>query len=861
MKRMRKNHESTKREGRFKREQEDVMPNSKLKPLLRRCFACAAVIVVFFTTYSMILPAITASIPTCGVEEHVHSSECYRIEKKLICENTDPEHVHSEECYSKREVLSCGKEEHVHFDECFADVGEPENKAGENTSGESKQGDRNSTDAPPYAEIDPTDPSEPGGSSDINPTDWEGLTDLVAYLDAVGGKVTDVLYDRDNKEVEFISEASGGGYTYHWEMRSPIVAKGQYYYFLPKGMKVLENFREGKIVIRSGVEIGTYKVSADSTFIKFDFDEIVEDYRDIVGIINMSVEFEEQISSAIEKSGYYVGENGEFDGYFHFNIKLQIPADREGVPKREWKVSDYSRIKYTSWKYDFSDEINAENMHVYITYGDIQRREIFNVDKVYNDNSQDIAYYLDPDTKDITLVNRCYCNKSTEEDSEERGLHCVYVDDNGKCKCPHEHLHTGWCSCWSLGSNSTVDIEYRTALGPDGMPITSDQNAIAKNGTGTYINDAILTESHKNNSGEIVSSELDAETQVTYSAFFDKKETELGSRQNNYVSTFTVEFNKEKADISKFDTDDDGAYDNCVVLTDEMNNLRYTNNMVITAEDIDNNEIILEKGTDYTVEVITNEDNRGDKLLIKLLKLGRYKYKVEYDAQMIGDSDSKSVRIENSISCELYSGGKHSDHTSVHTETYATPKFTYGRTGEYDDEWAARLYEINITKVDINVPDKTLEGAEYRLCSSDDEEIATAITDENGKCTFSTKSSGLSFVLNLDTMYYIQEKTAPQGYTLDTRKYWFYFSRERNNGLEDALIEDYPDSIITYQPPDSDTGDYILDMTLEDEELFTLPETGSWGTEMIISVGVLLLVAAAGCIILRLHKKEGAETP
>ncbi len=83
----------------------------------------------------------------------------------------------------------------------------------------------------------------------------------------------------------------------------------------------------------------------------------------------------------------------------------------------------------------------------------------------------------------------------------------------------------------------------------------------------------------------------------------------------------------------------------------------------------------------------------------------------------------------------------------------------------------------------------------------------------------------------------------------------------RNNGLEDALIEDYPDSIITYQPPDPDTGDYILDMTLEDEELFTLPETGSWGTEMIISVGVLLLVAAAGCIILRLHKKEGAETP
>ncbi len=850
MKRMRKNHESTKRERKYKNEQDDVLSSSKLKPLLRRCFACAAVIVVFFTTYSMILPAITASIPTCGIEEHVHSSECYRVEKKLVCENTDPEHVHSEECYSKRDVLACGKEEHVHFDECFAEVGATENKVGESASGESKQGTGDNPDAPPYAEIDPTDPSEPGGNESFNPEDLANLTSLTEYLEKVGGEVKSTLFDSDNHEVEFISEASGRGYSYHWEMRSPIVAKGQYYYYLPKGMKVLEDFREGKIVIRSGVEIGTYKVSDDSTYILFNFDEIVENYRDIVGIINMSVEFEEQISSAIEKSGYYIGENGEFDGYFHFNIKLQIPGDREGVPKREWKVSDYSRIKYTSWKYDFSDEINAENMHVYITYDDNPKREIFNVDKVYNDSSQDIAYYLDPDTKDITLVNRCYCNNTSKEAENDAGKQCVYVDDKGNCACPHEHLHSGWCSCWSLGENSTIDIEYKTALGPDGLPITSDQNAIAKNGTGTYINDAILTESHKNASGDIVASELDAETQVKYSAFFEKKETELGSRLNNYVSTFTIEFNKEKADISKLDTDGDGAYDNSVILTDEMRNLKYAHKIEIVAEDMDNNRITLENGTDYTIEVIPNEnDVRGDTLLIKLLKLGRYKYTVEYDAQMVGDSDNKTVRIENNISCELYSGGSH----SVHTETYATPKFSYGRTGEYDDEWAARLYEINITKVDINVPDKTLEGAEYRLCSSDDEEIATAVTDDSGKCTF--------FVLSLDTMYYIQEKTAPPGYSLDTRKYWFYFSKERNSGLESDLTSKYPDSIITYQPPDSETGDYELNMTLEDEEIFTLPETGSWGTEMIISVGVLLLAAAAGCIILKLHKKEGADTP
>ena len=58
----------------------------------RRVVTAMACIVVFCTTYALILPAITATGDTyCGKEEHTHSEECY--ERVLICgqEGTDAE--------------------------------------------------------------------------------------------------------------------------------------------------------------------------------------------------------------------------------------------------------------------------------------------------------------------------------------------------------------------------------------------------------------------------------------------------------------------------------------------------------------------------------------------------------------------------------------------------------------------------------------------------------------------------------------------------------------------------------------------------------------------------------------------------
>ena len=106
-------------------------------------------VVVFCTTYALILPAITQEKVTyCGMEEHVHGPECY--ERRLICSccenvktpdnseelgltnvntHNDEEgltqpynqagvHVHTDECYE--EVLICTKPEHKHTLACFS---------------------------------------------------------------------------------------------------------------------------------------------------------------------------------------------------------------------------------------------------------------------------------------------------------------------------------------------------------------------------------------------------------------------------------------------------------------------------------------------------------------------------------------------------------------------------------------------------------------------------------------------------------------------------------------------------------------------------------------------------------------------
>ncbi|MGM9605679.1 MAG: SpaA isopeptide-forming pilin-related protein [Faecousia sp.] len=139
----------------------------KRKQLWRTFVTVIAAVVVFCTTYALILPAITMETEglSCGLIEHTHTADCYQLtcgkqeyfshthsdecyeEDVLVCTLTEqvchhhtdacysqPQpvcgqeeaqaHAHTEECYITQSVLSCGQDEcapHTHTDECYTD--------------------------------------------------------------------------------------------------------------------------------------------------------------------------------------------------------------------------------------------------------------------------------------------------------------------------------------------------------------------------------------------------------------------------------------------------------------------------------------------------------------------------------------------------------------------------------------------------------------------------------------------------------------------------------------------------------------------------------------------------------------------
>lgn len=73
-----------------------------------------AAVVVFITTYALVLPAITLEkTAACGIEEHQHDESCY--ESRLICGREESEgHHHDDSCYTVTQELDCSLEEHQH---------------------------------------------------------------------------------------------------------------------------------------------------------------------------------------------------------------------------------------------------------------------------------------------------------------------------------------------------------------------------------------------------------------------------------------------------------------------------------------------------------------------------------------------------------------------------------------------------------------------------------------------------------------------------------------------------------------------------------------------------------------------------
>ena len=103
------------------------------KNIWYRTMCGLAAVVVFVTTYMLILPAITMERKTiCGQEEHTHTETCYEVvtiapEKVLSCtEEVLGIHEHKDTCYDSDHNLICGYADfvvHTHDKNCYGEDG------------------------------------------------------------------------------------------------------------------------------------------------------------------------------------------------------------------------------------------------------------------------------------------------------------------------------------------------------------------------------------------------------------------------------------------------------------------------------------------------------------------------------------------------------------------------------------------------------------------------------------------------------------------------------------------------------------------------------------------------------------------
>ena len=97
-----------------------------------KAVSCLAAVVVFCTTYALILPAITMEQDAkCGIPEHVHDESCYIVVSEPhvhdeSCYELVGGHAHTDDCYTlQRGELICGQEEregHHHTDACYTET-------------------------------------------------------------------------------------------------------------------------------------------------------------------------------------------------------------------------------------------------------------------------------------------------------------------------------------------------------------------------------------------------------------------------------------------------------------------------------------------------------------------------------------------------------------------------------------------------------------------------------------------------------------------------------------------------------------------------------------------------------------------
>jgi LPXTG-motif cell wall-anchored protein len=151
---------------------------------------------------------------------------------------------------------------------------------------------------------------------------------------------------------------------------------------------------------------------------------------------------------------------------------------------------------------------------------------------------------------------------------------------------------------------------------------------------------------------------------------------------------------------------------------------------------------------------------------------------------------------------------------------------------------------------------KRLEGAEFTLYQEgEDEPLKTYITDSEGTFTIVQSKDSAEFQFESDTLYYVTETTAPEGYQLpdDPDKYYFYFSDKEMESLPEGVMS----AVNLRESSDRVFVENAQSKEPDEEPVYELVDTGGRGTRMFYIIGGILMLGSG--ILLITKKRAGSK--
>ena len=186
----------------------------------------------------------------------------------------------------------------------------------------------------------------------------------------------------------------------------------------------------------------------------------------------------------------------------------------------------------------------------------------------------------------------------------------------------------------------------------------------------------------------------------------------------------------------------------------------------------------------------------------------------------------------------------------VQVDTY-TPKVDKNTTGDTTVFTITNTLKWSLKKTDMPEGEdaaKVLAGAEFALKDSDDKIIAIGTSGEDGMVTWTNQDGGEVDLTLLNGVYKLSETKAPSGYQILKTEWTLEFE---NGFLKKASGEEnYGNYII--REAGAENGVVV---TLKNDKLYELPETGGPGIFLYMIGGTLLLMA--GSLMIYINRRRG----